>query len=219
MDSPPLLKEIGIVPVIALEEVGQALPLADALIAGGIPLIEVTFRTSAATETIRTLTRERPGLMVGAGTVLTVENLKNAVDAGALFAVAPGLKPKIVETAQELGVPFIPGVATASEIELALDLGCRTLKFFPAELLGGAEMLNALFAPYGHTGVSFVPTGGVTPANLESYLNCKAVVAVGGTWLAKKEDLTRGNWDEIRNRCAGAVETVRRVRARSGAGN
>jgi 2-dehydro-3-deoxyphosphogluconate aldolase/(4S)-4-hydroxy-2-oxoglutarate aldolase len=152
-------------------------------------------------------------MLVGAGTVLTGENLQAAVQAGARFAVAPGLNSTIVQLAQKLGIPFIPGVTTPSEIELAISLGCYTLKFFPAALLGGVEMLNALFAPYGHTGVRFIPTGGVTPASLESYLNCKAVAAVGGTWLAKKEDLATGNWEEIRRRCEAAVETVRRVRA------
>jgi 2-dehydro-3-deoxyphosphogluconate aldolase/(4S)-4-hydroxy-2-oxoglutarate aldolase len=210
---PVSITEAGIVPVIALEQAKDAAPLADALLSGGIPLVEITFRTAAALEAIRSLTRERPGLLVGAGTVLTKENLQSAVQAGARFAVAPGLNPALVRFAAELGIAFIPGVATPSEVEQALSLGCYTLKFFPAELLGGVAMLNALFAPYGHTGVKFIPTGGVTPSNLESYLNCKAVAAVGGTWLAKKDDVAQGNWDGIRNQCAAAVETVRRVRA------
>jgi 2-dehydro-3-deoxyphosphogluconate aldolase/(4S)-4-hydroxy-2-oxoglutarate aldolase len=199
--------------VIAIEAVEQALPLADALLAGGIPLIEVTFRTPSAAEVIRTVTRTRPRMLVGAGTVLTQENLKAAVEAGARFAVAPGLNLKIVELARNLNVPFIPGVATASEIELALGAGSRILKFFPAELLGGVNMLNAMFSPYGHTGVRFIPTGGVSPANLEAYLRCPAVAAVGGTWLAKQSDLAGNKWDEIRKRCVAAVETVQRVRA------
>lgn len=207
------LRESGIVPVIAIEEVKHALPLADALITGGIPLVEITFRTSAAAQVIQTLSRERPGLLVGAGTVLTSQNVEAAFQAGARFAVAPGLNPDIVRLAGKVGLPFIPGVATPSEIELALAMGCQTLKFFPAEPLGGVGMLNALFAPYGHTGVRFIPTGGVTPANLESYLNCQAVAAVGGTWLAKKEDLAAGKWADIRNRCVAAAEIVRRARS------
>jgi 2-dehydro-3-deoxyphosphogluconate aldolase/(4S)-4-hydroxy-2-oxoglutarate aldolase len=207
------LSEVGIVPVIALEDLEQALPLADALIAGGIPLVEITFRTKAAGEAIRAFKRERPQLVVGAGTVLTGENLELAAQAGAQFGVAPGLNPTTVQLAAKVGVPFFPGVATPSEIELALSLGCRTLKFFPAELLGGVDMLNALLGPYGHSGVRFIPTGGVSPGNLESYLKCKAVAAVGGTWLAKKEDLAMGNWEDIRKRCVAAVETVRRARA------
>lgn len=205
--------ELGVVPVIAIEDARAALPLADALLEGGLPVVEITFRTAAAAEVIATLARERPSLLVGAGTVLTRENLEAARDTGAQFAIAPGLNPATVQQAREAGVPFIPGVATPSEIEQALALGCTTLKFFPAEALGGLPMLNALIAPYGHTGVKFVPTGGVTPANLASYVASKAVTAVGGTWLAKKEDLAAGNWQEIRNRCRAATEAVRQVRA------
>jgi 2-dehydro-3-deoxyphosphogluconate aldolase/(4S)-4-hydroxy-2-oxoglutarate aldolase len=204
---------LGIVPVLAIEEVKAALPLADALLEGGLPIVEITFRTAAAAEVIRTLACERPALLVGAGTVLTRANLQAAKAAGARFCVAPGLNPDTAREARDMGLPFIPGVATPSEIEQALSLGCATLKFFPAEPMGGVEMLNALGAPYGHTGVKFVPTGGVTPANLESYLACKVVAAVGGTWLAKKEDLAAGNWPEIRRRCEAAVQTVSRVRA------
>jgi 2-dehydro-3-deoxyphosphogluconate aldolase / (4S)-4-hydroxy-2-oxoglutarate aldolase len=207
---------LGVVPVIAIEQVEAALPLADALLAGGLPVVEITFRTAAAAQVIQLLARERPGLLVGAGTVLTRDNLQAAKAAGARFAVAPGLNPDLVGQARDLGLPFVPGVATPSEIEQALSLGCPTLKFFPAEALGGLEMLSALAAPYGHTGVRFVPTGGVTPANLESYLACKAVAAVGGTWIAKKEDLAAGKWQEIQRRCEAAVTTVRRLRPAAG---
>jgi 2-dehydro-3-deoxyphosphogluconate aldolase/(4S)-4-hydroxy-2-oxoglutarate aldolase len=204
--------QLGVLPVIAIEDPKAALPLADALLAGGLPIIEITFRTAAAAQVIQTLVRERPGLLVGAGTVLTHENLRAAHTAGARFCLAPGLNRDIVKQAQEIGMPFIPGVVTPSEVERGLSLGCHTLKFFPAEAAGGLEMLTALGAPYGHTGVKFVPTGGITPGNLESYLSWKVVAAVGGTWLAKKEDLAAGNWDEIRRRCRAAVETVRRAR-------
>ncbi len=207
------LSSFGIIPIIAIDRVEHALPLADALLAGGLPVIEITFRTAAAREVIQLLTRERPQLLVGAGTVLTRETAVDAKEAGARFALAPGLNPAIVKCAEELGIPFMPGVATPSEVELALGLGCRMLKLFPAELLGGVEMLNALLGPYGHTGVSFIPTGGVSPANLDAYLACKGVAAVGGTWLAKKEDLAGGKWAEIQRRCAEAVETVRRRRS------
>lgn len=204
---------MGIVPVIAIDNPNAALPLADAFLAGGLPIVEITFRTAAAAQVIQTLAGERPNLLVGAGTVLTRENLLAARSAGARFAVAPGLNPDIVIQARDLGMPFIPGVATPSDIERALALGCQTLKFFPSELLGGVAMITALAAPYGHTGVRFMPTGGVSPANLEAYLACKTVAAVGGTWLAKKDDLAQGNWAEITQRCRAAVEIVRRVRA------
>ena len=206
------LQQTGIVPVIAIEDPAHALPLADALLAGGIPIVEITFRTAAALEVIRTLARQRPQLLVGAGTVLTLDNLHSAIQAGAVFGVAPGLNPTIANAASVAGLPFIPGVATPGEIESALSLGCKILKFFPAEPLGGLEMLNALLAPYGHTGIRFMPTGGVTPANLPDYLSCKGVTACGGTWLAKKEDMAASQWDEIRNRCSKAMEIVRSVR-------
>jgi 2-dehydro-3-deoxyphosphogluconate aldolase / (4S)-4-hydroxy-2-oxoglutarate aldolase len=152
------LAGFGVVPVIALEKVESALPLADALLQGGLPVIEITFRTAAAAEVIRTLSRERPQLVVGAGTVLTPANLEAAKASGAVFGVAPGLNPDIVRQAQQLELPFIPGVATPSDIELGLALGCQTLKFFPSEALGGVAMIEALSAPYKHTGLRFMPS-------------------------------------------------------------
>lgn len=198
------LREIGIVPVVALERAECALPLADALIAGGLPVVEVTFRTAAAAAILRTLRRERPQLLVGAGTVVTAENLHAALEAGAQFCVAPGFHRSIVESCRQQGVPFVPGIATPSEIEAAFDCGARLMKFFPAGALGGAEMLEAIAAPYAHLGIEFMPTGGVNPANLASYLSLKSVVAVGGTWLLKKEDAESGNWDAVRVRCLEA---------------
>jgi 2-dehydro-3-deoxyphosphogluconate aldolase / (4S)-4-hydroxy-2-oxoglutarate aldolase len=205
----------GVIPVIAIEDAAAALPLADALLKGGLPVIEITFRTAAAAEVIRTLTQQRPQLLVGAGTVLTEANLEAAKSSGAAFAVAPGLNPQIVRRAQALGLPFVPGVATPSDIEAALSVGCKLLKFFPAEALGGVKMVEALSAPYQHTGVRFVPTGGVNTANLEQWLRLKTIAAVGGTWIAKKEDLATGQWEEIQKRCQSTVEIVARARGRS----
>ena len=204
--------EFGVVPVIAIDSVAHALPLADALIAGGLPVVEITFRTAAAAEVIRLLAKERPCLIVGAGTVLTPETVQIAVDAGARFAVAPGLNPRVVQAAQELGLPFVPGIANPSNIEAGLELGCKLLKFFPAEALGGTKLLSALSAPYKHTGVRFMPTGGASTANLESYLRIDTVAAVGGTWIAKKEDMAEGRWDEIAQRCREACALVAAVR-------
>jgi len=203
----------GIVPVIAVDKVEHALPLADALLEGGLPVIEITFRTAAAAEVMSKLRAERPALLVGAGTVLSTAHLETARACGAAFAVAPGLNPRIVRRAQEMGLPFIPGVATPSEIEAGLDLGCRLLKFFPAEASGGVAMLEALSSPFKHTGVRFMPSGGITTANLESYLKLDTVALVGGTWLAKKEDVASGKWDEIRARCRAALAIVASVRA------
>ncbi len=204
--------EAGVVPVIAIDSVAHALPLADALLAGGLPVVEITFRTAAAADVLRLLARERPQLTLGAGTVLSPETVQVARDAGATFAVAPGLNPRVVQAAQELGLPFVPGVANPSDIEAGLDLGCRLLKFFPAEALGGVRLLEALSAPYRHTGVRFMPTGGASPANLPAYLAVKTVAAVGGTWIAKPEDLAGGNWEAVAQRCREAVAAVRAAR-------
>ena len=204
--------ELGVVPVIAIDSVAHALPLADALLEGGLPVVEITFRTAAAAEVIRVLARERPALIVGAGTVLTPETVQTAVDAGARFAVAPGLNPRVVEAAQELNLPFLPGVANPSDIEAGLELGCKLLKFFPAEALGGTKLLSALSAPYKHTGVRFMPTGGASPSNLEAYLKIDTVAAVGGTWIAKKEDMAEGKWEIIAQRCREACALVAAAR-------
>ena len=202
----------GVVPVIAIEKLDTALPLADALLAGGLPVVEITFRTAAAADVIRTLSQARPKLVVGAGTVLTESNLEDAKTSGAAFAVAPGLNPHIVKRARQLGLPFVPGVATPTDIEAGMSLGCKLLKFFPAEALGGVPMLEALSAPYKHAGVRFMPTGGVNMGNLEAYLRLDTVAAVGGTWIAKKEDLADGKWDEIRIRCEAALDLVVKAR-------
>jgi 2-dehydro-3-deoxyphosphogluconate aldolase / (4S)-4-hydroxy-2-oxoglutarate aldolase len=204
----------GVVPVIAMEHAQAALPLADALLGGGLAVVEITFRTPAAAEVIRALSQERPQLLVGAGTVLTPANLEAAKASGAAFAVAPGLNPRIVAQAQDMDLPFVPGVATPSDIEAGLSLGCKTLKFFPAEALGGVPMLEALSAPYQHTGVRFMPTGGVNPGNLETWLKLSSVVAVGGTWIARSEDLAAGRWEGIRQRCQAAGEIIARARGR-----
>ena len=202
----------GVVPVVAIDDAEAALPLADALLEVGLPIVEVTFRTAAAADAIARIVSARPELLVGAGTVLTEENLAAAKDCGARFGVAPGLNPTIVHRASQLGLPFVPGVATPSEIEQGLALGCNTLKFFPAEALGGLAMIKALAAPYLHTGVRFMPTGGVTTENLGAYLQLKAVAAVGGTWIAKQDDIAAGRWSDIARRCREAAAAVRSIR-------
>ena len=202
---------LRVVPVLAVESAESAIPLADALIAGGLPVAEITFRTAAAAEVIRTLSRERPQLLVGAGTVTTPEQAKAAKECGATFALAPGFNPRVVRAAQEVGLPFIPGVMTPTEIESALELGLRTLKFFPAGAAGGVKMLSSLYAPYAHLGVRFVPTGGISPENLVEWLNQKSVLAVGGSWLAKKTDIAEGRWEEIAQKCREAVALAKGV--------
>ncbi len=216
MNKEPIWEAIaagGVVPVIAIDTVEAALPLADALIAGGLPIAEITFRTAAAPDVIRLLSKERPELIVGAGTVLTTANLEAAKECGAQFAVAPGLNPVTVANAREIGMPFLPGVATPTDIEHALGMGCSLLKFFPSEALGGMGMIKALAAPYAHAGVKFVPTGGVSAANLEAYLKTAAVAAVGGTWIATREDLANKDFGAVVERCKAAVDIVAQARA------
>ncbi len=194
-------EQLKVVPVIAIEEAEKALPLADALIEGGLPVAEITFRTDAAAEVMLILKRERPTLLLGAGTILTLENLKKARDSGAEFGVAPGFNPKIVEAAVKMGFPFLPGIMTPSDIEVALEFGINTLKFFPAEAAGGVALLKGLAAPYNHLGVKFIPTGGIKPDNMKDYIEIPQVMAVGGTWVAKKDDIGAGNWDKIKKNC------------------
>lgn len=203
------LSSYGVVPVIAIESIESALPLADALIDGGLPVAEITFRTEAAADVISLLAKERPELILGAGTVLTAENMQKSKDCGATFAVAPGLNPEVVKTAQEIGLPFLPGVSNPTDIEAALSLGCKTLKFFPAEASGGIKYLNSISAPYKHTGVKFVPTGGVNADNLATYLKDTVVLACGGTWIAKKDDIASGNWEKIKSNCLQIAKIVK----------
>ena len=217
MSQPSILDrvaQLGVVPVIAIEKVEAAIPLADALLEGGLPVVEITFRTAAAAEVIRKIAQERPQLLVGAGTVLTPANLEAAKASGAAFAVAPGLNPQTVKQAEQIGLPFVPGVATPTDIEAGLALGCILLKFFPAEALGGVAMIAALSAPYKHTGLRFIPTGGVSTANLEAYTRLETVAAVGGTWIAKKDDLAAGKWAEVSARCKAALQIVAKARAK-----
>lgn len=196
-------------PVVVLDDATKAEPLAAALRAGGLRCVEVTFRTDAAAESIGVMAAG-PEMLVGAGTVLTPEQVDRAVEAGARFIVSPGFGPAVVRRCQERGVPVYPGVATATEIQRALDAGITTVKFFPAEQLGGAAMIKALAAPFRH--VRFIPTGGITTANLENYLADPAVLAVGGTWMVAPALLAAGDWAEVTRRAAAAVETAEATR-------
>lgn len=174
-----------VVPVIVLNTPEEAVPLAKALLAQGIASAEVTFRTPAAAEGIRRIKAEVPGIFVGAGTVLTEDELLRAKEAGAEFAVAPGLDLDILRKANEIGLPFVPGVATASEFMAAIKAGCKMVKFFPARDAGGIPMLKSILAALGHTGVVVMPTGGVTEATMPDWLAVKGVVCVGGSWMVK----------------------------------
>jgi len=202
----------GVVPVLAIDRAESALPLADALLEGGLSVAEITFRTSAAAEVISTLSRNRPALLVGAGTLLSPQQVRQAVDAGAQFGVAPGTNRKVAEEAQRLGLPFSPGVMTPSDIEAALEFGGKVLKFFPAGAAGGIQMLKSIAAPYAHLGVRFLPTGGVSPENLRQYHEVNSVLAAGGTWIATRDDVAAGRWNTISDRCREACAIVRDIR-------
>lgn len=200
------LYRIGIVPVVALDDAADALPLGAALKKGGVSAIEVTFRTAAAADAIRLLTREMPELLVGAGTVLTKEQADAAIEAGAKFIVSPGFQPELVSYVLSKGVPMCPGTATPGEMEQAMALGLSAVKFFPAEQNGGAPMLKALSAPYRD--LLFMPTGGVKLENLRTYLALDQVFACGGTWLATKDDIKAKAFDQITARTREAVKTM-----------
>ncbi|MBQ0895719.1 bifunctional 4-hydroxy-2-oxoglutarate aldolase/2-dehydro-3-deoxy-phosphogluconate aldolase [Micromonospora sp. U56] len=195
-----------ILPVVVLDDARDAAPLAAALVEGGLHSVEVTFRTDAAAEAIRAMS-ERPDLLVGAGTVLTPAQVDRAVEAGARFVVSPGFGPAVVRHCQQLGVPVFPGVTSPTEIMLALDAGLDTVKFFPAEQLGGIGMIKALAAPF--RSVRFIPTGGVNTDNLAAYLAHPAVLAVGGTWMVAPDLIIAGRWDEVTRRTAAAVAAAR----------
>lgn len=187
--------ELGIVPVVKIEKAEDALPLGKALIDGDLPIAEITFRTSAAEESIKILNKEFPDLLVGAGTVLTVEQVKKAVSAGAQFIVSPGFNPKVVDYCVENNILITPGINNPTQIEMALERGIKVVKFFPAEASGGLPLLTSMSAPY--SGIKFIPTGGINLNNLISYLSNKKVHACGGSWMVKDSLISSGNFDEI----------------------
>ena len=201
-----------IVPVAVLENREAAVPLARALARGGLPVIEVTLRTPCALDCIRAIRAECPELLVGAGTVLNAEQVKLAINAGAHFGVSPGLNETVVRAAQERGWFFVPGVMTPSEVERALGLGCRLLKFFPADAAGGVRMLKALAGPYAPAGVRFIPLGGISGANMTDYLALPIVDAVGGSWLCERGLVREERWLEITRLSAEAVEQAGKAR-------
>jgi 2-dehydro-3-deoxyphosphogluconate aldolase/(4S)-4-hydroxy-2-oxoglutarate aldolase len=207
----PRLGAVGVVPVVTIDDAARGPDLAAALARGGLPLAEIMFRTDAAAGAIAAIRLSEPDVLVGAGTVLDVATVDRAIEAGAEFIVAPVFNPAVVEHCLERGIAVMPGVATPTEIEMALSRGLRLLKFFPAEATGGTRYISAVAAPYRQ--VRFVPTGGVSAANLPSYLALPAVAACGGTWIATAEAVREGRWDEIIGLAAEAVAIVRQARA------
>jgi 2-dehydro-3-deoxyphosphogluconate aldolase/(4S)-4-hydroxy-2-oxoglutarate aldolase len=203
------LEKMRVVPVVAIQNAEDSMQLAGALTEGGLPCVEITFRTAAAIDAMRIIA-QRGDILVGAGTVLKVDQVKAAVDVGARFMVAPGFNPKVVEYCVENHITITPGICTPSDIEAALDFGLEVLKFFPAEAFGGLKTLKAMSGPY--TTIKFIPTGGISPDNLLEYLQFPKVIACGGTWIAKSALISEGKFDEIINNAREAVGIVKKLK-------
>ena len=200
------IQKIGIVPVVVLDDAKDAAPLAKALCEGGLPCAEVTFRTAAAEESIRIMAKEFPEMLVGAGTVLTTEQVDRAVNAGAKFIVSPGLNPTVVKYCVDKGIPVTPGTSNPSDVEMAISLGLDVVKFFPAEQAGGINMIKAMAAPY--TQMKFMPTGGINAKNINSYLAFDKILACGGSWMVPGDAVKARDWDRIRTLTASAVQLM-----------
>jgi 2-dehydro-3-deoxyphosphogluconate aldolase/(4S)-4-hydroxy-2-oxoglutarate aldolase len=206
------IAKLKIVPIVVMDHADQAQAFGDALVQGGLPIAEITLRTPAAEDSIRALAK-RGDLLVGAGTVLSTEQAERAIDAGAQFIVAPGTNPKVMEFVLKRGLPMVPGVVTPSEIELATSLGAPALKFFPAETMGGVANLKALAGPYPD--VRFIPTGGITPEMIPSYLRLTSVLACGGSWMAPRDMMREGRFDAIKVLFEQAAQISNGTRAAS----
>ncbi|MEA2013221.1 MAG: bifunctional 4-hydroxy-2-oxoglutarate aldolase/2-dehydro-3-deoxy-phosphogluconate aldolase [Verrucomicrobiota bacterium] len=210
--TPQLMDKIStskIIAVLVVEKLADAVPLAEALLQGGIDILELTLRTPQALECIDVISTSFPEITVGAGTVLTPQMVCNAKEAGAKFAVSPGFNPMVVKKAKDIGFPFAPGVCTPSDIEGAIELGCRLLKFFPAETIGGLKHLNSMAAPYKHLGLSFIPLGGLNVNNVSKYFADPSVIAIGGSWLAKPDIIKAKKWEEITQNAIEAKKLVK----------
>lgn len=204
------MAEMMVIPVVVLNDARDAEPLADALVKGGLPCAEVTFRTAAAEESIRRMASKYPDMLVGAGTVLTKDQVDRAVNAGAKFIVSPGFDPEIVEYCLEMEIPIFPGIVTPSEAAQAVKRGLKIVKFFPAEQFGGVSTIKAIAAPY--TMLKFMPTGGVNVKNLKDYLSCDKILCCGGSWMVKGDMIKAGEFDKIEQMTREAVELARSIR-------
>ena len=207
------LGKAGIIPVIVIEKNEQAVPLAKALVKGGLPVLEVTFRTKAAAGAIAAIRREVPEAVVGAGTLLTPQMVKDAKAEGAVFGVSPGFDPVVMAAAKAERLPMCPGIATASELSQALTAGCEMVKFFPAEAAGGVKMIKNLLGAFRFTGVKFMPTGGVNLSNVADYLAVPEIVCCGGTWIVPKDALAASDWAKIEQLASDAAARVRARKA------
>ena len=213
--TPELIQKIdaaGIIAVLIIDELAHAIPVARALLAGGIDAIELTLRTPAAMDAAKAIKKEVPEMTLGFGTVLTVDQVKAVVDVGADFAVSPGCNPKIIAEAYKQGLPFAPGIMTPTDIEIAVEQGCRILKFFPAETSGGMKHLESMSAPYNYLGLKFIPLGGCNIDNAPNYLQSKLITAIGGTWVAKQSLIQAENWETITNNAKEIRALINQIR-------
>ncbi|TSA29496.1 MAG: bifunctional 4-hydroxy-2-oxoglutarate aldolase/2-dehydro-3-deoxy-phosphogluconate aldolase [Verrucomicrobiaceae bacterium] len=206
------LQRSGVVAVLVIDDSADAVPAARALLAGGVDCMELTLRTPAAMEALQRIRGEVPEMLAGVGTILTPEQVGEVAAAGASFGVAPGMNPRVVTEAKQVGLPFAPGICTPSDIEAALECGCRVLKFFPAEPLGGIGYLKSIAAPYAHLGLSFIPLGGVDAGNAESYLREPNILALGGSWIAPRDLIRKRDWLAITQRAGQVAEIVKKTR-------
>lgn len=207
------ITDAGIVAVLVIDRVEDAVPLAQALLAGGVTAMELTLRTPAALDALKAIRPAVPDMVAGVGTILTPEQVELAVGAGAAFGVSPGVNPNVLRAAREAKLSFAPGIATPSDIESAVENGCQLLKFFPAEPSGGLSYLKAISAPYAHLGLKYLPLGGLNAANMTSYIADPNVAALGGSWLAPRDLIKAGSWDKITSLAAHAVRIIKEVRA------
>ena len=207
------MEHTGVIAVLVVDRAEDAEPLARALLAGGVDIMELTLRTPVAVEALRRIAGEVPEMLAGMGTILTPEQVQEVKAAGAAFGVAPGTNPRVIQAAADAGLPFAPGVATPTDIEHAVECGCRLLKFFPAETSGGLKHLKYMAAPFMHLGLRFIPLGGLDLANLEKYLREPLIQAVGGSWLAPRELIQQQAWQRITDNARQATQLVQGVRA------
>jgi len=214
--TPELIQKIdnaGIIAVLIIDELKHAVPLAKALLAGGVDTIELTLRTPAALEAAKAIKKEVPKITLGFGTVLTLDQVKAVVDVGADFAVSPGCNPKIISEAFKLGLSFAPGIMTPTDIEIAIQEGCRILKFFPAATSGGIKHLQSMAAPYNYLGLKFIPLGGCNMENARTYLESDLITAIGGTWVAKRNLIQTENWTTITNNAKEIRNLITEIRS------
>jgi len=211
----PMLQRIekcGVIAVLVVDQPEDAVPLARALLACGVDVMELTLRTASAVEALRIVREEVPEMLAGVGTILNADQIDEVVEAGAAFGVAPGLNVKVIERSKDRGLPFAPGILTPSEIELAVELGCRELKFFPAEPSGGIKYLRSMYAPYAHLGLQFLPLGGINASNMAGYLFDAAVPAIGGSWLAPRKVIQEQNWSVVIDNATEARRVIKELR-------